>query len=91
MLSSPLLVLASFLCFLRIAFAAPDPLPTSGQSMPLSRRRPPMRSVEDWATWAKNEREMLRIKYGGSPHSRRDQGTNLYGLPFFPVHSDRHP
>ena len=78
MLSLTLLVLSSLLCS---TFAAPDPFPASDQSITLSRRQPAVRSVEDWGAWAKNEREALRVKYGGSPLSKRSEGTNLYVLP----------
>ncbi|KAF8552734.1 acid protease [Imleria badia] len=77
MLSLTFLVLASLLCSLPTAFAASDPLLASGQSITLSRRQPTVRSVEDWGAWAKNEREALRVKYGGSPLSKRSEGTNL--------------
>ncbi|KAI9573802.1 acid protease [Boletus coccyginus] len=77
MLSSTSLVLASWLCSLQTAIAAPGPLPTSGQSIGLTRRQPSVRTVEDWGAWAKNEREALKAKYGGSSPSKRSQGTNL--------------
>ncbi|KAF8141970.1 acid protease [Boletus edulis] len=59
------------------AVAAPELSPISGQSITLSRRRLAARTVEDWAAWAKNEREALRLKYGGPSLSKRSQGTNL--------------
>jgi cathepsin D len=77
MLSSTSLVLASLLFSIQTAFAAPDPLPTSGQSITLARRQPSVRTAEDWGVWAKNEREALKVKYGASPPSKRSQGTNL--------------
>ncbi|KAH0836420.1 aspartic peptidase domain-containing protein [Lanmaoa asiatica] len=78
MLSLTLPVLASFLCSLQIAFAVPDPSPTAGQSIPLARRQSVVRTIEDWGVWAKNERESLKVKYGGSTPSKRSEGTNLY-------------
>ncbi|KAJ7115925.1 aspartic peptidase domain-containing protein [Mycena epipterygia] len=58
------------------AFANPTPQP-KGISMDL-RRRVQSRSVEDWGVWAKNHREGLIAKYGGSTSSqRRSTGTNL--------------
>ena len=77
MLSLTFLVLASSLCSLQTAIAAPGPLPTSGQSIGLTRRQPSVRTVEDWGAWAKNEREALKAKYGGSSPSKRSQGSNL--------------
>lgn len=72
MLFSTLFTLAGVLCSLQIAFAAPG-----NQSIALIRRQLAVRTVEDWGVWAKNEREALNVKYGGSPSSKRSQGTNL--------------
>lgn len=77
MFSSPYLVLASLLCSFQIAIATPGPSQTGGQTITLGKRQPPVRTAEDWGVWAKNEREALKLKYGGSPPSRRSQGTNL--------------
>jgi cathepsin D len=80
MFSSTLLFSLGLLCSLQSSFAAPDlPLPSNGgQSTSLIRRQPTRRSVEEWGAWAKKEREALEVKYGDSPLSRRNQGTNLY-------------
>ncbi|KAF9785153.1 acid protease, partial [Thelephora terrestris] len=34
-------------------------------------------SVEDWGVWAKNQKEILRSKYGQNSNSRRSSGENL--------------
>ncbi|KAJ7128483.1 acid protease [Mycena epipterygia] len=57
-------------------FANPT-LQPNGISMTL-RRRAPSRSADDLSVWAKNHREGLIAKYGGSTSSqRRSTGTNL--------------
>lgn len=61
-----------------VAFASPTPQPM-GISMTL-RHRVPSRSAEDLGVWAKNHREGLIAKYGGSSTSRRSTGTNLFVL-----------
>ncbi|KAF8449369.1 acid protease [Boletus edulis BED1] len=77
MFSSTLVIFSSLLCHLQAAFAVPGPSLISGQSITLSRRQRTARTVEDWAAWAKNEREALAVKYGGSSLSKRSQGMNL--------------
>lgn len=77
MLSSMLFALTGSLCFVPTVFAAPDPSQTAGQSITLVKRQPVPRSAGDWGAWAKNEREALTVKYGGSSASKRSQGTNL--------------
>ncbi|KAJ7606122.1 aspartic peptidase A1 [Mycena polygramma] len=57
-------------------FATPTPQP-KGISMNLRRRVVPARSVEDLGAWAKNHRDGLMAKYGGSSQSKRSTGTNL--------------
>ncbi|OJA21662.1 hypothetical protein AZE42_09551 [Rhizopogon vesiculosus] len=76
MLSSPALALSCFLSIATHAFAAPQTGTAAGQSIPLIRRAPPIRTVDDWGAWAKNERETLTAKYGGSL-AKRSTGTNL--------------
>ena len=67
------------------AFAAPrtanERRTPNGKAMPLSRRHV-QRSVDDWGQWAKNHRDSLITKYGGTPsgsnsNSKRGSGTNL--------------
>lgn len=87
MLSSTLFALVGLLCSLQIAFAAPDPSQISGQSIPLVRRQLAARTIEDWGAWAQNEREALRVKYGGAPSLKRSEGTNLSGLPLGLLHT----
>ncbi|KAJ7155447.1 aspartic peptidase domain-containing protein [Mycena crocata] len=75
MLSSlPLTIIA---LLLSDASATPTPQP-QGISIDL-RHRVQARSVEDWGVWAKNHREGLTAKYGGSTSTaqRRSTGTNL--------------
>lgn len=36
-----------------------------------------MRTVDDWAAWAQNERDFLNVKYGGGSPQKRSQGINL--------------
>ncbi|KAG2125045.1 aspartic peptidase domain-containing protein [Suillus clintonianus] len=79
MLSSLTLALSCLLIISPNTSAAPngyDSIPTAGQSIPLIRRVPTERSVSDWEVWAKNEREALTVKYGGSIE-KRSTGTNL--------------
>ncbi|KAG6374739.1 aspartic peptidase domain-containing protein [Boletus reticuloceps] len=78
MFSLTLVIFSSLLCHLQAAFAVPGPLLISGQSITLSRKQRTARTVEDWAAWAKNEREALAVKYGSSSLSKRSQGMNLY-------------
>ncbi|KAG1741270.1 aspartic peptidase domain-containing protein [Suillus lakei] len=75
MLSSLVLAL-SCLVISPNASAAPNGVPAAGQSIPLIRRSQPERTVADWESWAKNEREVLIAKYGGTME-KRSTGTNL--------------
>ncbi|TFK25570.1 aspartic peptidase A1 [Coprinopsis marcescibilis] len=48
-----------------------------GQTMTLMKRNPSADwTVEDWGTWAQNERKTLEMKYGGGHHRKRSSGTN---------------
>ncbi|KAG1732509.1 aspartic peptidase domain-containing protein [Suillus lakei] len=79
MLSSLALALSCLLIISPNASAAPngyDSIPAAGQSIPLVRRAQPERTVADWESWAKNERESLIAKYGGTME-KRSTGTNL--------------
>ncbi|KAG0694220.1 aspartic peptidase domain-containing protein [Suillus ampliporus] len=79
MFSSLALVLSVFLVISPNASAAPnglEPIPAAGQSIPLIRKSQPERTVADWEAWAKNEREALIVKYGGTV-AKRSTGTNL--------------
>lgn len=58
------------------AFATPQIGTAAGQSIPLIRRAPPIRTSTDWGVWAKNERDALTAKYGGTL-AKRSTGTNL--------------
>ncbi|KAF8842383.1 acid protease [Paxillus ammoniavirescens] len=75
-MSSAWLLLVSLLFTLQ-AIAAPDSSPPVGQSISLTRRPLAVRSVDDWGSWAKNEREVLLTKYGASPPQKRGEGKNL--------------
>ncbi|KAH7885800.1 aspartic peptidase domain-containing protein [Phlebopus sp. FC_14] len=74
---STCLVLLGLLLLPQSCFSVPNAYPAAGQSIPLIRRAPSARSVEDWGVWAKNEREALMAKYGAAPPQRRSEGTNL--------------
>jgi len=50
----------------------------AGLSMPLKRRTPPERRVEEWGVWAKNHRLGLEAKYGNKQHDKRVTGTNMF-------------
>ncbi|KAG1899473.1 aspartic peptidase domain-containing protein [Suillus fuscotomentosus] len=76
MLSSSTLALSCLLIVSPNVFAAPSLVPAAGQSIPLVRRAQPERTVAEWETWAKNEREVLTAKYGGNME-KRSTGTNL--------------
>jgi len=79
MLSSSALSLSYFLIISANtlnALAAPQSGTAAGQSIPLTRRAQPIRTPADWEAWAKNEREALTTKYGGSL-AKRSSGTNL--------------
>lgn len=76
MLSSSTLALSCLLIVSPSVFAAPSLVPAAGQSIPLIRRAQPERTVAEWETWAKNEREVLTAKYGGNME-KRSTGTNL--------------
>lgn len=64
------LSLSYFLIISTNVFAA------AGQSIPLIRRAQPVRTAADWSIWAKNERDALTAKYGGTL-TKRSTGTNL--------------
>ena len=61
--------------------AVPNPGPVAagqpGLTIPLTRRAPPVRTVDDWAAWAQREREFLTLRYGGASPQRRSEGVNL--------------
>jgi cathepsin D len=64
--------------FTSIVFAIPRPSSTAGQSIALRRRSTAHRTEEEWARWAKNQREILMTKYGVPQPQRRSSGTNLF-------------
>lgn len=76
MLSSLALAVSCLLIISPNTSAAPNSVPAAGQSIPLIRRTQPERTVADWESWAKNEREALTAKYGGNIE-KRSTGTNL--------------
>ena len=83
MLSAWLLALASatLLSSSHGCIAVPNPGPVSvgqpGLTIPLTRRAPPVRTVDDWAAWAQREREFLTLRYGGDSPQKRSEGVNL--------------
>lgn len=76
MLSSAWLLVALLSSSCCVAVPSPRPV-TAGQSITLQRRAPSARSVEDWETWAQNERVFLTNRYGGSIPKKRSEGSNL--------------
>ena len=91
MLSGWLLALASasLLSSPHGCIAIPSPGPVAagqpGLTIPLTRRAPPVRTVDDWAAWAQNERQFLALRYGGDSPQKRSEGVNLLVLPSLPV------
>ncbi|KIJ20610.1 hypothetical protein PAXINDRAFT_106243 [Paxillus involutus ATCC 200175] len=75
-MSSAWFLLVSLLFTLQ-TIAVPNSSPPVGQSISLTRRLPAVRSVDDWGSWAKNEREVLLTKYGAPPPQKRGEGKNL--------------
>ena len=62
----------------------PPSLPRAASSGPISvnllrKRYGPVDqdSIDDWGVWAKNQREILRNKYGQGSNARRSSGENL--------------
>jgi len=76
MLPSLPLALALLLSTSSAVIAAPKPHVAAGQSIPMYKRSP-RRNATEMGIWAKNHREMLLSKYGGSPNHKRSSGTNL--------------
>ncbi|KAK7466332.1 hypothetical protein VKT23_005058 [Stygiomarasmius scandens] len=77
---SPSLSKLSLLALLSNALAAPSAQPDtslSGASMKLHRRARTAKTAEEWASWAKSNRESVALKYGGGSISKRSSGTNL--------------
>ena len=65
-------------------FATPLATSTAVQSMSLRKRSPLHRTEEEWALWAKNQRDILITKYGGAPSlQKRSSGTSLCVIPLF--------
>ncbi|KAK2465711.1 hypothetical protein APHAL10511_002255 [Amanita phalloides] len=79
MLSALPLSLAFLLCASYNALAAPSSELSAPQSLPLNRRSPANRTMEEWGTWARQNKELLESKYcsDSSRHQRRGSGTNL--------------
>ncbi|EPQ56668.1 aspartic peptidase A1 [Gloeophyllum trabeum ATCC 11539] len=79
MLSSLQWTLAILLLIASDTLAAPRPNTASPQAIPLVRRAHNRRTTQDWGEWAKNHREILTSKYGGSSTgvAKRGSGTNL--------------
>ncbi|KIM53136.1 hypothetical protein SCLCIDRAFT_139594 [Scleroderma citrinum Foug A] len=83
MLSGWLLALASasLLSSPHGCIAIPSPGPVAagqpGLTIPLTRRAPPVRTVDDWAAWAQNERQFLALRYGSDSPQKRSEGVNL--------------
>ena len=68
----------SFALLLSLSYsilAFPTPEETARQSIRILRRSA-SRSPKEWEAWAKNQREMLMVKYGISS-KKRSSGTNL--------------
>jgi len=81
MLSTHPLLASLFLSLSLETTAAPQTNNTAaGLSMPLKRRSPPERTVEEWGVWAKSRRLGLEAKYGNKQHDnyKRATGTNLF-------------
>ena len=83
MLSPWLLAFASatLLSTLHGCIAVPNPGPLAadqpGLTIPLTRRAPPVRTVDDWAAWAQRERQFFTLRYGGDTLQKRSEGVNL--------------
>lgn len=61
------------------AFAIPKATTPSGQSLGLLRRAPSPRTADEWGVWAKNHKDVVTSKYGGTgTNQKRSSGTNLY-------------
>jgi len=76
MFSSLALALVILLSTSSAVSAAPQPHVVTGQSIPMYKRSP-RRNATEMGKWAKNHREMLLTKYGGSLNHKRSSGTNL--------------
>jgi cathepsin D len=60
------------------AFTIPKATTPSGQSLGLFRRAPSPRTADEWGVWAKNHKDVVTSKYGGTgPNQKRSSGTNL--------------
>lgn len=75
----PLFLLALLFALPADTFGAPtDAVPVSGRAISLSRRNQSPRDVTEWGTLAKNQRDNLLAKYGGSTTAqKRSTGYNL--------------
>jgi cathepsin D len=75
----PLFLLATLFALPADTFGAPtDAVPVSGRAISLSRRSQSPRDVTEWGTLAKNQRDNLLAKYGGSTTAqKRSTGYNL--------------
>ncbi|THH11877.1 hypothetical protein EW146_g7899 [Bondarzewia mesenterica] len=45
--------------------------------VPLVRRAPAQRTAEEWGLWAKEQKNVLEVKYGGAQTQKRASGMNL--------------
>ena len=51
--------------------------PTRSLHIPLLRRAIPQRNDTEVGLWAKQQKQLLESKYGGSSTTKRSSGTNL--------------
>jgi cathepsin D len=51
--------------------------PSRSLHVPLLRRAVPQRNDTEFGLWAKQQKEVLEDKYGGSSITKRSSGTNL--------------
>ena len=68
------------------ALAAPGPRsqPSSRSlHVPILRRAPPQRTHTALGVWAKQQKQFLEAKYGGSSNVKRSSGENLYATFYF--------
>jgi hypothetical protein len=54
-----------------------DSSPSRSLHVPLLRRAVPQRNDTEFGLWAKQQKELLESKYGGSSITKRSSGTNL--------------
>jgi hypothetical protein len=77
----PLPIVFSLLLTVDGALAAPRSRsqPSSrGLHVPILRRASPQRTDTEWGHWAKQQKQFLEAKYGGSSNVKRSSGENLY-------------